>query len=269
MTNGASASPPPPPVQIDASGLDALIARAAGGGAVTGGKFTWTPPTAAAAIDVRGTGIGAQLAQRGLITTTTPQPLSLSTVEFGARLSGLDPEQVRKLQEQLYASGAYPASYYGRGAKKIPFGQLDPDTAQILQQMAGLASFTGNLDQLLSAKVDIAELGEKRAPLVIELPSQEDMDSVLRESASEILGRDPTPEELARYSSRFTSAIRSYREKKYGTEETGGTVTQPPSAEALAESFLRETSPVEAGAQRMERGLQSLRELFIGGGGGG
>jgi hypothetical protein len=263
-------TPPTAPVGLDTSGLDALIAAAAKGQAAGTGKFTWTPPP----IPQRTvTAFGTQIPGTPPVTLGPNPVFGQQTVDvggFGALISQLDPSQIEALQHQLYESGAYPASYYGKGAKPVPWGQRDPDTVQILQQMAGLASFTGNLDQILSAKVDIGALSRtQRAPLVIELPSQDDMTHVLRQSAMELLGRDPTPDELARYSSKFSDAVSAYQKQRYTAEEGGGTVTQAPSATSAAEQYLREQSPVEYGAQRIEKGLSALRQLFTGGGGGG
>jgi hypothetical protein len=239
------------------------------GNAATGGKFTWTPPESAGAFDIRGTGIGASLAARGLIQTK----LGIQSVDvagFGSLVSQFDPSQIEALQRQLFESGAYPASYYGKNAKPVPWGQRDPDTVQILQQMAGLATFTGNLDQILGAKVDIGALSRtQRAPLVIELPSEEDMAAVVRDSAMDELGRDASPEQVAAFARNFTARVKAYQEQKYAAGEGGGTVSQPPQAGTLAQEFLRESSPVEAGAQRIEKGLGELRKLFTGGGGGG
>jgi hypothetical protein len=260
------ATPPP----VDNTDLDALIAKlAAGGGGATSGKFTWTPPPGGAAYAGMAGSLFAGPAVPGR-TRVAGLPETVDAVGFGARLSQLDPSQVEALQRQLYESGAYPDSYYGKNPKKIAWGQRDPDTVGILQQMAGLASFTGNLDQILGAKVDVGALAAKeRAPLVIELPSQEDMTSVLKDTAADILGRDPTPQELARYSASFTARVKAYQGQRYAAGEAGGTVTQAPQAQAMAESFLQEQSPVEAGAQRMEKGLAALRQVFTGGGGGG
>ena len=257
-----------PPVAADNTDLDALLALAMKGGAATGGKFQWTPP--GSVMDYTKTGIGRRLIGAGLTQPQVPLAETLDAATFGQRIAALDPSQVEAIQHQLYESGAYPNSYYGKNAKPVPWGQRDPDTVGILQQMAGLASFTGNLDQILSAKVDIGALSKtQRAPLVIELPAQEDMDRILKDSAMELLGRDPTPDELARYSSKFTSAVSAYQKGQYAAGEGGGTVTQAPSAQAAAESFLQQASPVEAGAQRIEKGLKALRTLFVGGGGGG
>lgn len=275
MATPAPTIPDPTSGNVGAQ-LSQIVAGLTAAGGAASGKFTWTPPKSTQGFDPTTTGVGRRLAAGGLLApgqmfpSVQPLPDTIDAGTFGQRIAALDPSQVEALQRQLYESGAYPASYYGKNAKPVPWGQRDPDTVQILQQMAGLATFTGNLDQILGAKVDIGALSKtQRAPLVIELPAKDDLEHVLRQSAMELLGRDPTPDEMARYSSRFTEATSAYQKQRYAAEEGGGTVTQAPSATTAAESYLREQSPVEYGAQRIEKGLSSLRKLFTGGGGGG
>jgi hypothetical protein len=199
-----------------------------------------------------------------------PLPETMDLATFGQRVNALTPEQLTVLQQQMYAAGAYPASYYGRNAKPVPYGQLDQDTNGLLQQLGTLATFNGSLDRMLSAKVDIGAISKtQRAPNVIELPAPEDMAKVVRDTAMEELGRDATQQQVAAFSASFTAKVKAYQEQQYAAGEAGGTVTQSPSVQAAAEQYVRESSPVEAGAQRIEKGLKSLRELFTGGGGGG
>lgn len=271
----ATPTPAPTPTIDPAGGnvgaqLAQIVAGLAAGGGAASGKFQWTPPKSAQAFDTKGTRLGQQLVNAGLVSPAVPVAESLAAADFGVRIGQLDPSQVEALQHQLYESGAYPASYYGKNAKPVPWGQRDQDTVGLLQQMAGLATFTGNLDQILGAKVDIGAISKaQRAPLVIELPSQDDMTAVLKDSAMTLLGRDPTPDELARYSASFTERVKAYQTGQYAAGEAGGMVTQAPNAQNAAEAMLQQSSPVEAGAQRIEKGLSALRQLFTGGGGGG
>lgn len=275
MVTPAPTIPDPAAGNVGAQ-LSQIVAGLTAAGSAASGKFTWTPPKSTLGFDPTTTGIGRRLAAGGLLApgqmfpSVQPLPDTIDSATFGQRITALDPSQVEALQRQLYDAGAYPDSYYGKNAKPIPWGQRDQDTIGLLMQMAGLATFSGNLDQMLQAKVDISQRGKThRAPLVIELPAKDDLEHVLRQSAMELLGRDPTPDEMARYSSRFTEATSAYQKQRYAAEEGGGTITQAPSATTAAESYLRQQSPVEYGAQRIEKGLSSLRKLFTGGGGGG
>lgn len=275
MVTPAPTAPDPAAGNVGAQ-LSQIVAGLTAAGSAASGKFTWTPPKSTQGFDPTTTGIGRRLAAGGLLApgqmfpSVQPLPDTIDSATFGQRITALDPSQVEALQRQLYDAGAYPDSYYGKNAKPIPWGQRDQDTIGLLMQMAGLATFSGSLDQMLQAKVDISQRGKvQRASLVIELPAKEDLDHILRATAADALGRDPTPDEETRYVSGFTSRISAYQKQRYAAEEGGGTVMQAPSATTAAEAFARETSPVEYGAQRIEKGLSALRNLFTGGGGGG
>jgi hypothetical protein len=265
--------PTTPAIQGEDIDLNALIAEAKKNAPATGGKFTWTPPKSTQGLDPGTTGIGRRLMSGGLLSAgerfPAAQPVAetVDALTFGQRVTKMDRSEIEQLQHQLYDAGAYSDAYYGKNPKKIPWGEKDPETMSLLQNMATLAAtFTGSLDSLMGAKADLGSIGAtKRAPLVIELPSQDDMTAVLKDSAMELLGRDPTPDELARYSASFTERVKAYQTQQYAAGEAGGTVTQAPNAANAAEAMLQQSSPVEAGAQRIEKGLSALRQLFTGG----
>jgi hypothetical protein len=204
--------------------------------------------------------------------TTAPQQLDANAA--GRLLAGLSPEDFFQVQQQLYARGLFPDSYYGKTPRPVNWGQVgDNDTLSAFRSAASLAGFTGNLDQILQGGPSAQALlagggggGPTRAPLVIELPSAEDLGAVLRQSASKLLGRDPTPEELSAFVADFQADSSAYQREAYGKAASGGTLGQPPSAPTAAEGFLQERAPVEAGAQKLESGLGVLLKMFGGGG---
>lgn len=249
------------------------IVDSLGKGAASG-TFAWTPPPAVGAVQVPSNLPLTSRVLGGLVATAPAGPYSLDNV--GPVLQGLDPTGLDQVRRQLYTSGLMPNSYYGARATPMPFGQpLDGDTAAAFQSAARLAVFTGNLDQLLSAKANIGGLGAQgpvKQPLVIELPSAEDLHAVLKESAMPLLGRDPTPQEMAEFTARFQKLSADYQRAAYAAGGSGlpggpgGTVKKPPSGTAAAEQYLKEKAPVEAGAQREENGLSILTKMFTGGG---
>jgi hypothetical protein len=234
-------------------------------------QFSWTPPQPT--VNVFGTNIPVQ---RGAIDPKKPQggAQQLDFNSAGRILAGLSPEEFYQVQQQLYTRGLYSDSYYGKTPRPVNWGAVgDNDTLSAFRSAASLAGFTGNLDQILSGPPSAQALlagqggGPTRAPLVIELPSAEDLGAVLRQSASKLLGRDPTPAELSAFVADFQADSSAYQREAYGKATGGGTVNRPPSADTAAESFLKEKAPVEAGAQKMESGLGVLLRMFGGGGG--
>jgi hypothetical protein len=236
-------------------------------------QFSWTPPyDPSQYTPPPGSAIGGAAARLGV--TPRPAAQQLDSNAAGRILGGLSPEQFFQVQQQLYTRGLYADSYYGKTPRPVNWGAVgDNDTLSAFRSAAILAGFTGNLDQILSGPPSAQALlagqggGRARAPLVIELPSAEDLGAVLRQSASKLLGRDPTPAELSAFVADFQADSSAYQREAYGKATGGGTVNRPPSADTAAESFLKEKAPVEAGAQKMESGLGVLLRMFGGGGG--
>jgi hypothetical protein len=263
------------------TGSGAISGPGAAGGAPAGtyatGNFTWTVPGTPAPPM---TGIERRLTAGGLIAPgtvgRTPAPGSYNEFTVGSALQGMTPEQFKALQQQLYNIRAFPDAFYGRNARDINWGKVgDLDTLQAFRGVLPYAMMTGNLDQILGATAPPGALagaaGPVKQPLVIELPSREDMDAVLRESAKGLLGRDPTPDQFAAFAADFSSRVANYQRQAYTAGGSGlpggpgGSVTKPPSGQAAAEEFLRKTAPTEVGAQKMEGGLGILLKMFGGG----
>lgn len=243
-------------------------------GAASLGNFAWTVPGQEMVRPPAGGVTEAVLGRLGFAEAPA-KPGSFNTDNVGAQLLNLGPQQVDQLRRQLYTSGLMQDKFYGARAQPMPFGQpLDGDTVSAFASAAQLATFTGSLDVLLSAKAPIGSLGAQgpvKQPLVIELPSETDLHAVLKESAMPLIGRDPTDKEMADFAKRFQSQSAAYQRAAYSAGGSGlpggpgGTVTKPPSGAAAAEEFLEQGAPVEAGAQRMEKGLTTLLKMFSGG----
>ncbi|MFY9588667.1 MAG: hypothetical protein WAT66_14580 [Actinomycetota bacterium] len=233
-------------------------------------RFKWTPP-GPAPIAPPGTSVAVRMQNLGL--TTGPKQITKS--EARKMLSGMSQEDFFQLQQQLYGRGLYESAYYSGDPRPVSWGALgDPDTIQAFVTATNLADYTGDLDQILNGAIDSrlagggggGRGGPTRAPLVIELPSAEDLGAVLKQSATKLLGRNPTSDELAAFVADFQSDSAAYQRESYGKAVSGGTVGQPPTASTAAETFLQEKAPVEAGAQKLEGGLGVLLRMFGGGG---
>lgn len=232
-------------------------------------RFKWTPP-GRAPVAPPGTSIAIRMGNLGL----TAGPKQITKSDARKMLSGMSQEEFFALQQQLYGRGLYEAGYYSADPRPVSWGALgDPDTIQAFVTATTLADYTGDLDQILNGPIDprlsgagAGRGGPTRPPLVIELPSAEDLGAVLKQSATKLLGRNPTPDELAAFVADFQSDSAAYQRESYGKAVSGGTVGQPPTASTAAETFLQEKAPVEAGAQKLEGGLGVLLRMFGGGG---
>lgn len=267
-------APKPAPIVVDTKGLDGLVKKAQQSGGAGTGNFSWTIPGTPSTLDLGAKGPVWARAPATLAATAKPGSFNLDNV--GVELQKMTGEQFTALQKQLYAIGAYPASYYGDRAKPVNFGKVgDLDTLQAFYAVAPYASRTGNLDQILSASMDVSTLGAQgptKQPLVIELPSSDDLHAVLKAAAMPLIGRDPTPEEMDAFTARFQKLSADYQRSAYAAGGSGlpgglgGTVTKPPAGSAAAETFLQERAPTEAGAQKEENALGILVKMFSGGG---
>lgn len=181
----------------------------------------------------------------------TTKPLSKAILDFYS----LDPDELKRFQELAFQAGLYGASAE-RG--DVPFGARDMDTFQIWQtlnkQAAGAAQ-VGKKNTVWDMLQDLVDhrpenLGKKkkeRGPLVNVLPNPTDIKDLVLSSAHQVLGRDPDPAFADDFVAMYQKIVSDFNENKYsleGTEE-GGTITAPPSAEALARFRLKTENPAQ------------------------
>lgn len=178
------------------------------------------------------------------------KPLSKATLDFYS----LDRDELKRFQEL-----AFQAGYYGTGAERedIPFGAYDPDTFKIWQQYANRAADTFKVGKRLTIwdhlqddvnnRPEGANKGRKRAPLITQLPDPREIEEMVRGVAPSVIGRDADDAFTQDFIAMYTKIVADFQANKYALENTeeGGTITAPPSAEALASFRLRYERPEE------------------------
>ena len=178
------------------------------------------------------------------------KPQSQAELEFET----MDRDELRRFQEL-----AFQAGYYGTSAERddIPFGSYDPDTFKIWTQYANRAADVYKVGKRLTIwdllQDDVnnrpagANKSKKRSPLVTQLPDPREIEEMVRGVAPSVIGRDADDAFTQDFIAMYTKIVSDFQKQKYDLEgsETGGTITAPPSAEALAAFRLRYERPEE------------------------
>lgn len=200
----------------------------------------------------------------------TTKPKSKADLEFYS----LDRDELRRFQEL-----AYQAGYYGSSAERddIPFGSYDPDTYKIWQQYNERAAnglkagknFTlwdYLQDDVNNRPESLGKSKTKRQPLVTQLPDPRDVEEMVRGVAPSVIGRDPSPEFTQDFIAMYTKIVSEFQKNKYALEgsEEGGTITAPPSAEALAAFRLRTENPEQFEEKRSAARASAYTALLKG-----
>lgn len=178
----------------------------------------------------------------------TEKPRSKALLDF----YNLSRDEVTRFQELAFQAGLY-GSTAERG--DIAFGARDPDTFKLWQQMTDQAvrySAAGKKTTIWDSLQELVDnrpesLGKKKArqPLVTQLPDPRDIEEMVRGVAPSVIGRDADPAFTSDFIAMYTKIVSQFQADKYALEntESGGTITAPPSAEALAAFRLRTENP--------------------------
>lgn len=198
-------------------------------------------------------------------------PLSKATNGF----YNLNKDELIRFQEL-----AFQAGLYGPSAERgdIRFGARDPDTYSIwaeLQKNAARYHAAGKKNTLWDVLQDLvdnrpenlkSEQKKKRAPLITELPDPREIEELVRGVGSEVLGRDVDEAFTQDFIAMYTKMVSEFQANKYaleGTEE-GGTITAPPSPEALAAFRLRYERPEQFEEKRAAERQAAYTSLLKG-----
>ncbi len=186
-------------------------------------------------------------ASRYYVNYYSEKPLSKATLEFYE----MDDKELKRFQEL-----AFQAGYYGPSAERgdIPWGSYDEDTFKVwatLNQRASNLYKVGKKNTVWDILADDvknrpenANKNKSRAPLVTQLPDPREIEELIRGVAPSVIGRDADPQFIADFTSMYSKIISEFQANKYALEESGGgTITAPPSAEALAAFRLRHENP--------------------------
>ena len=198
------------------------------------------------------------------------KPSSKATLEFYE----MDRDELKRFQEL-----AFQAGYYGSSAERenIPFGSYDPDTFGIWKQYVERAANVFKAGKQLTVwdllQDDVnnrpANAGKKksgRGPLVTQLPDPREIEELVRGVAPSVIGRDPDEAFTQDFIAMYTKIVSEFQANKYALENTeeGGTITAPPSAEALASFRLRHENPEQFEEKRAASRQAAYTKLLKG-----
>lgn len=204
---------------------------------------------------------------RQYVNSPSQKPLSKALLDFYS----LDDKELRRFQEL-----AFQAGLYGSSAERgdIPFGAKDDRTFAIWQsynERAANMFKVGKkntvwdlLNDDVAHRPENANKNKKRAPLITQLPDPRDIEEMVRGVAPSVIGRDADPEFIADFQAMYARIVSQFQENKYALEgtEQGGTITAPPSAEALAAFRLRTENPEQYEEKRAAARQQAYTNLL-------
>ncbi len=195
------------------------------------------------------------------------KPKSQADLDF----ERLDDTELRRFQEL-----AFQAGYYGPSAERsdIPFGAKDPETFKIWQQYNDRAAnrlkvgkqhtLWDILEEDVRNRPENANQNKKRAPLITQLPDPREIEEMVRGVAPSVIGRDADAAFTQDFIAMYTKIVSEFQANKYALEETGGTITAPPSAEALAAFRLRTENPEQFEEKRSAARAAAYTQLLKG-----
>lgn len=197
------------------------------------------------------------------------KPLSKAKLDFYS----LDRDELKRFQEL-----AFQAGYYGSSAQRedVPFGAYDPDTYKIWSQYAERAADAKKSGKSLTIwdylQDDVnnrpanAGKSKQRSPLVTQLPDPREIEEMVRGVAPSVIGRDADPAFISDFTAMYSKIVADFQKQKYDLEGSteGGTITAPPSAEALASFRLRYENPQQYEEKRAAARQQAYTALLKG-----
>lgn len=197
------------------------------------------------------------------------KPQSQAELEFYQ----MDRDELKRFQEL-----AFQAGYYGPSAERedIPFGAYDPDTFGIWKQYASRAADVYKVGKRLTIwdllqddvnnRPEGAGKGKKRPPLITQLPDPREIEEMVRGVAPSVIGRDADDAFTQDFIAMYSKIVSDFQANKYALENTeeGGTITAPPSAEALASFRLRHERPEQFEEKRAASRQQAYTALLKG-----
>lgn len=176
------------------------------------------------------------------------KPSSKAAIDF----YNLNKEELLRFQELAFQAGLYGAT---AERSDIPWKAKDPETFKIWQQMVGQAAryyAAGKKNTIWDALQELVDnrpegLGKKKnnKPLVTQLPDPREIEEMVRGVAPSVIGRDADDAFTQDFIAMYTKIVSDFQANKYALENTeeGGTITAPPSADALASFRLRHENP--------------------------
>lgn len=207
-------------------------------------------------------------------------PLYMTGSEYS--IASLPPDQIARLQQAMAAAGLIGAS------TNVRVGIADSATVSAYKSLLSFANVNGtDVNTALQTLVDHPQSSPAQT---IQLPSPVDEDAALRTKAQNVLGHDPTEQQLDGFRSFYndaytagqtttpTAANPADTTNPDGTPNATGTgddvtpigadptVTQPPTMDDAADQYLRQNDSQGIGQQNVATKYSTLLSILTGGG---
>lgn len=140
---------------------------------------------------------------------------------------------------------------------EFQLGAYDAPTRRAYKELLEYANASGldergALEEAARTVAQFPKVGKvkERAPLTVRLTNPRDLAAVAGALSPRVIGRRATQGEIDALVQRFHAEEAAAQRTAYGAAETGGTVTEAPTATSFLEEALRETDP--QGATHMD-----------------
>lgn len=179
---------------------------------------------------------------------------------------GMDRDQRKKLQQDLYDAG-----YYQGQSKPVIDGTTRDNGFFQGYELSLQHSYLQQKpwDQLIEEnKADIAAAGGldpyggHSGPLQIVTTNPDDLRQAAMEAGQKLAGENPDEEFINNFIASYHSAEITAQQRKYSQAITGGTVEAPPAQSAAAEAAMREQHPEKVRGHAEAGGVDTLRSLI-------
>jgi hypothetical protein len=217
--------------------------------------------------------------QSGVVSGAPVLPRYMSGNEFD--IASFPPEQLARLQQQLATAGLIGPS------TKVHVGVADDATINAFKSLLGFANVNGLEWPTALAKLvqNPPQTGSSAASgigggggNVIQQENPANEDDALRSAAQQLLGKDPSPEQLQGFRPYYDALTRSAQQQGNTIGNTsdlqdadGGqtppqTVVNPPSLSDAAESYLRQNAGIQVQGENLSHVMNALDGLISGAG---
>lgn len=206
-------------------------------------------------------------------------PLYLTGSEYS--IASLPPDQIARLQQAMAAAGLIGAS------TNVRVGIADSATVSAYKSLLSFANVNGaDVNTALQILVDHPQSTPAQT---VQLPSPVDEDAALRTKAQNVLGHDPTEQQLDGFRSFYNDAYTAGQTTSTATNPadttnpdgtpnatgTGddvtpiganATMTQPPTMDNAAGQYLQQNDSQGIGQQNVATKYSTLLSILTGGG---
>jgi hypothetical protein len=179
----------------------------------------------------------------------------------------LDPGQIEELQRDLQEIGLLKPGY----RKRV----WDAESVEAYAMLLAYANQNGLTRDQALAKYKAGEMTvdptEGPDPLVVREPNRLDVNAAIREASINMTGTGWDPRAIEAATNAYIAEVRRPQEQAYAMEvarynaanggepAAGGTIVEPPSAQAFAEDYIRKQDPTGVQA---EEGLGLLASIY-------